>query len=85
MDKLNSDINQLKDDLSKDLDLLVDSSHFGVEEGELKLDGVVSLSGTTYQTNEHLILELDIDTKAQIPCSVCNTLLPLLLRSDLSI
>ena len=74
MDALKIYIDRLKDDASEDLDVTVESSHFGIEERELKLDGAVSLRGTTYRTNEHLIVELDIDATAQIPCSVCNTL-----------
>lgn len=44
----------------------------GVDTPELSFKKEVSIKGECYLTNDALVLHLNITTKADIPCSICN-------------
>lgn len=69
-------IDRLKDDATCQIEESAEASLFDISENELKLIAPVALSGIAYTTNDHLLLQLTIDTLVQIPCAICNQLVP---------
>jgi len=54
-----------------------------VKEEDLHFPAPVAVKGETYVADDHLILHLDITTKALMPCAVCNeqTEIPIALKN----
>lgn len=80
MDQLKIYIDRLANDSVENFDLSIQPSYFEIEEKELKLIDVVSLKGSAYLANDHLIIELSINTQAQMPCSICNDFFPFIVE-----
>ena len=51
-----------------------------IDESELKFNDPVLIKGKTYLANKHLVIHLEIATKACIPCAMCNKLVRLEIR-----
>jgi len=47
-------------------------SFIDVIEKDLKFGHPISIKGKAYLTNDHLIIQLKVETKATLPCSICN-------------
>ena len=43
-----------------------------VNEKDLKFQSPVKLKGKAYIAEDHLVIQLDIETEALIPCAICN-------------
>ncbi|NGX38889.1 MAG: hypothetical protein KR126chlam1_00205 [Chlamydiae bacterium] len=65
-------IDRLKSDETEKILEVVSPAFLEIEEKELSFIGEVTVSGKAYLAKDHLILELKIEAKAQMPCSVCN-------------
>ncbi len=43
-----------------------------VNEKDLKFQSSVKLEGKAYLAEDHLVIQLDVETEALIPCAICN-------------
>lgn len=57
----------------------VSSDFLDIQESELHFFCPIQIKGVSYLANDQLILKLGVQTKAQMPCSICNQM------SDISI
>lgn len=65
-------VERLKNDHVEKIDETLDPSFLEVHEKDLEFKKPIRLIGTAYLASDHLILELNIHTTAQIPCKICN-------------
>jgi uncharacterized metal-binding protein YceD (DUF177 family) len=70
--ELNIFVEQLQEGLPEKISLTVPSGFFDLNETDLTLDAPVSIKGEIYVTDHHLILHLEAQTHAKMPCAVCN-------------
>ena len=54
------------------IDLTLSSTFIDVEERDLKFNDPVTIKGKAYLANEHLVIHLEIEVIASIPCAICN-------------
>lgn len=52
----------------------VDSGFLEQNDEELAFTSAISFHGEAYLAEQELIVHLDIETKAKLPCSICNEL-----------
>ncbi len=64
-------IDRLKEGQEETFDGTISTSFLGTDPS---FQETLSLSGTAYVTGEHLILKLQANTAAWMPCSICNEL-----------
>ena len=43
-----------------------------IEEGDLQFESPISCTASAYLASDHLVIHLDIDAKAKLPCTTCN-------------
>lgn len=60
----------------------LDPSFLEVVEPDLQFSEPVQVHGEAYLTDSHLIIHLKAATKARMPCTVCNQMIPVDLRVD---
>jgi uncharacterized metal-binding protein YceD (DUF177 family) len=72
MENLKIYIDRLKGGQTQKFDEVLPSDFLEVDEEDLLFEDPVRLKGEAYLANEHLILHLDIETTAYLPCSICN-------------
>lgn len=65
-------VDRLTDGKVEEIDCALSSSFMDVYEQDLHFSKPISLKGTFYTTNDHLIGTLKIETSFEMPCSVCN-------------
>jgi uncharacterized metal-binding protein YceD (DUF177 family) len=75
-------IDRLKGGQVEKIDLVLDKELLQVEEKELIFSQKISVIGEAYLTDDHLLVQLNIDTMVQVPCSICNKLIetPLIVK-----
>lgn len=61
------------------IDACLSPDLFEVKEEDLSFPDPVILSGETYLADDELILRFNAKTSARMPCSICNTMIPILL------
>lgn len=54
------------------IDLTLSSTFMDVREADLKFNDPVIIKGKAYLANDHLVIHLKVETKALIPCAICN-------------
>ena len=72
MENLKIYIDRLKGGQTLKIDETLSSNFLDIHEQDLLFEGPVRLKGEAYLANEHLIIHLNIETTATLPCSVCN-------------
>jgi len=72
MESLKIYIDRLKGGQSLTIDETLTSDFLDIDEEDLLFENPVRLKGEAYLANEHLIIHLDIETIASLPCSICN-------------
>ena len=72
-------IDRLKGDVPQKINLTLSPDFFEVNEQGLLLDAPVKVVGEAYLTDEDLVLHLTASTIAQMPCAICNKMVPLTL------
>ncbi len=72
MESLKIYIDRLKDNQTQKIHDTFSPEFLEIEEEDLVFDDPVQLNGEVYIANEHLILHLNIETYAYLPCSICN-------------
>lgn len=65
-------IDRLRQGHAEKIAIEVPSDFIDVQEEELSFPTVVSIKGEASMMEEELFIKLHIQTKAQIPCSICN-------------
>lgn len=65
-------IDRLKDDDTEKLFEEVDPSLLELSDDDLHFIDKIAISGVAYLAQNHLILELKIHAKIEMPCSICN-------------
>ncbi|HSW86372.1 MAG TPA: hypothetical protein VLG49_02610 [Rhabdochlamydiaceae bacterium] len=65
-------IDRLKDGHAEKIDETISSEVLDVQEEDLAFSGQISISGHAYLAEDHLIINLKIDSRALLPCAVCN-------------
>ena len=65
-------VDRLRSGSTEDVKLTLSPSFLDVDEDDLKFKSPVTVSGKAYLTEDHLILHLDIETMASMPCKRCN-------------
>lgn len=67
-------IKELKNGKTIPVDIDTSPDFLEIIENDLIFSDPISIKGQIYLTNQHMILQLSIDTKGQIPCSICNAM-----------
>jgi uncharacterized metal-binding protein YceD (DUF177 family) len=65
-------VEQLKDGRKEKIDFTVDPEFLDLHEAEIALPSPVKIEGEAYVTDAELILHLNVETTAIVPCAVCN-------------
>ncbi len=65
-------VDQLRGGKTQEIDCNLPPEIMAVEEKELAFQKEVSVSGAAYLAEDALILHLDLNTEATIPCTICN-------------
>ena len=65
-------IDQLRDGHTEKIDEKFDPKFLDVQEEDLRFDDPVEVNGEAYLADSDLVLHLDIQTWATIPCVICN-------------
>jgi uncharacterized metal-binding protein YceD (DUF177 family) len=72
MEKLKIYIDRLKNSQTLEIDETLPPDFLEIDEEELTFEEPVRLHGEAYLANDHLVLHLNIETSAYLPCSICN-------------
>lgn len=72
MESLKIYIDRLKGGQTLKIDETLPPGFLDVDEEDLLFEDPVFLNGEAYLANEHLIIHLNIETQASLPCSICN-------------
>ena len=43
-----------------------------IEERELRFEDPIEVRGQCYLADDHLVVEMDLSSRAQMPCAICN-------------
>ena len=75
-------VDRLSDGRVEEIDQSFDPVFMGIDEKELAFPEQVKIKGKAYVSDGRLILSLRVQTKAHLPCSVCNqfTTVPLVIN-----
>lgn len=72
MKELKIYIDRLKNGQKQKIQESISPDFLEIDEEDLAFEDPVILQGEAYTANEHLVIHLDIQTTAYLPCSVCN-------------
>lgn len=72
MENLKIYIDRLKDGHKQKMEEKLSPEFLEIEEEDLVFNDPILLHGEVYIANDHLVLHLDIETFAYLPCSICN-------------
>lgn len=83
MEKLKIYIDRLKGGHTLKIEETLSPDFLDIGEEDLLFGAPVHLKGEAYLANEHLIIHLNIETTASLPCSICNDpiLIPIVLKN----
>lgn len=65
-------IERLRNDHIEKIDETLEPSFLEIQEKDLQFNQPIYLKGSAYLASDHLILELNVRTVAQLPCNICN-------------
>lgn len=65
-------IDRLKDDSVEKIDFELPPEFLEVNDEALSFLEPIFLKGSAYLASDHLVIQLKIETQAQIPCTICN-------------
>ncbi len=67
-------VEQLRGGKTQQLSEAISPEFLGVQEPELAFHSPVVIEGEAYLAQDDLVIQVDLQTQAQIPCRVCNEL-----------
>lgn len=70
-------IDRLRSGQKKEIEENFDPAFLDIQEADLQFPKPVAVQGETYIADDHLILHLNLETTAILPCSICNEPTPL--------
>ena len=73
MEKMKIYIDRLRGSQTLEIDETLSPDFLDIHETELSFKDPVHLHIEAYLANDHLILHVNVDTSAYLPCSICNT------------
>lgn len=65
-------VEQLRGGKVQELSEALSPAFLGVQEAELSFEDPVVIEGEAYMAQDDLVVQVDIETKALLPCRVCN-------------
>ena len=65
-------IDRLKGGKNEEIDLILPPHFMEIEEEDLMFEESIQVKGKAYLAEDHLIMHLDIETQAMMPCARCN-------------
>lgn len=65
-------IDRLKDQQTEILDLLLPPDFLEVSEPDLRFNRPIKVQGKAYLALQELVVDLNIEATAEIPCAICN-------------
>lgn len=68
-------VDRLQEGRREQISFVVDCDFLDVDDEELSYKGEVTVTGEAYLAGEELVLTLNVDALALIPCAICNTLI----------
>jgi uncharacterized metal-binding protein YceD (DUF177 family) len=83
MENLKVYVDRLRGGHTMNIDETLPPEFMELEDEELSFEEPVHVRGEAYLADEHLVVHLNIDTKAILPCSICNdeVCLPLAIKN----
>ena len=75
-------VDRLRDGQEEKIQEEVDTSLLDIDEPNLRFAPTIKIAGKAYLADDHLILQLNLNTEVTIPCSICNdeVTLPLVIK-----
>jgi uncharacterized metal-binding protein YceD (DUF177 family) len=73
MENLKIYIDRLKDGQAQKIEETLAPDFLDVKEEELFFETPVQVRGEVYLADDHLVIHLDMETSATMPCSICNS------------
>ena len=71
-EKLKIYIDRLREEKTETIEETLSPAYIDVDEPDLKFNAPVKNQGKAYLAEEHLVIQLKIETAAMISCSICN-------------
>lgn len=65
-------LDRLQGGKTENIELELSSAFLDVNEPDLKFGDTVTVKGKAYLASEHLVIELEIQAEAILPCAICN-------------
>lgn len=72
MENLKIYIDRLRGGQILKIDATLSPDFLDIDEEDLSFENPIHIKGDTYLANEHLIIHLNIETSAYLPCNICN-------------
>src|SRR5579862_8775034 len=73
---------QLRAGKREEIEHVLPSDLLGIQESDLVFHSPIYLKGEAYATDEHLILQLSAHTEVKMPCSICNEMTFVTLKTE---
>lgn len=70
-------VEQLRDGRETIINEVIEPAFLHTEDSELVFKKDVTVKGQAYLASSDLVLHLNINAEAQIPCSICNEMVPI--------
>lgn len=65
-------VDRLQGGNTEAVELELNPTFIEVDEPDLKFRDKVFIEGKAYLANDHLVIQLSVETKTAIPCAICN-------------
>jgi uncharacterized metal-binding protein YceD (DUF177 family) len=72
LDHCNLLVEHLKEGKSSAIDAALDPNLLQLNSGDLSFSNPIRIQGVSYLAEDHLVIQLDVQSTAYLPCSVCN-------------
>ncbi len=82
MDRFKIYLDRLANDQVEKISETLSSDFLKIEESDLSFVNPVEIKGEAYLANDHLIIHLVVKTQANMPCSICNEMIPYSVNID---
>ena len=73
---------QLREGKREAIEHVLPPDFLAIQEPELNFTSPIHLKGEAYATDEHLILQLSAHTEVKMPCSICNEMTFVSLKTE---
>jgi uncharacterized metal-binding protein YceD (DUF177 family) len=73
---------QLRDGKREEIEHVLPPDFLGIQESDLVFHSPIYVKGEAYATDEHLILQLSAHTEVKMPCSICNEMTFVTLKTE---